>query len=419
MSLFSYTKTAQEKPALGLNRVLTLAGKLGNPQDKINTVHIAGTNGKGSVAAFTYSMLNQAGFKAGRFVSPFLNNANESILIGSTPIADHELKKILAAIGPCINETNAQTGQMLTQFEIMTVCAFIHFKNQACDFCIIETGMGGADDATNIISKPLVSVLTPISIDHSAYLGNTVEEIAGVKAGIIKQNSPLVTAQQASAAMAIIQSVCRKKSAMLYTVDSDAVESLGFNGIFEKFKYDNLIWESGLAGYHQVNNAALALEAIGVLQKQYGLAITQQNKFNGIKRTVNPARFEILCQDPLVFFDGAHNAHGMGSLNFNLNRYFKNKKISFLLAFMADKDADQMIDTISETGFRFVATEVPDNPRSLPCGKLYALLKEKSLNAYCEKDIENAINVAKNDADILVICGSLYLYKHIMGFFEQ
>ena len=305
-----------------------------------------------------------------------------------------------------------ESGSYPTQFELWTAAAFLYFKMQKTDIVVLETGLGGERDATNVISTPLCSVITPISFDHISYLGNDIKEIAKAKAGIIKGPEGItVSSVQPPEVMEVIADKASERNNKLYIAKT--VTSKATSDIYEVFDYDdmsNIV--CGLGGIHQLDNAAVAAT---VLKK---LDINPESIRYGIENAKNPARFEMLSKQPLVIFDGAHNLSGANALAESLERYFPNEKFTFVCAFMEDKDYSGMIERLAPIANRFIATRVPENPRALDAESLCKTMQKFSKNASVEKEVFAALERALTDEKI-VICGSLYLYSFIKDYFSQ
>ncbi len=322
----------------GLDNISRLCALLGEPQDALDVIHIAGTNGKGSTGAFIEAVLADAGFKTGRFASPAVFEYREQWTAGGKIISE---EKYAEYIGKIKNITDNEPDFRPTAFEIETALAFLFFVGEKCDIAVIEAGMGGGGDATNVIKSSLVSVITPIALDHAKFLGNTVGEIAAAKAGIIKENGTVVTARQPEEIMAIIRREAAKNHAALYIPESGAD------------------YEISLGGAYQKENAALAAE---VCRRISG--VTEQNIANGLKSAVWHGRFEAICSDPELIIDGAHNPHGAEALMKSVDLYFKGEKIIYITGVFADKDYEEIARITAPRADKIYAI-TPDGPRGL------------------------------------------------------
>ncbi|MBQ9097164.1 MAG: bifunctional folylpolyglutamate synthase/dihydrofolate synthase [Clostridia bacterium] len=408
----NYANSFQAIARLELECIKRLCELLGNPQNDLNFIHIAGTNGKGSVCAMLQTALTHAGYKTGKYTSPNLISVCERISIDGVDITNSELENIMAQVQTGAEIIHNETGAYPTQFELWTAAAFLYFNQQKVDIVVLETGLGGERDATNVILASLVSVITPISFDHISYLGNDIKDIAAAKAGIIKgPKGVTVCANQPPEIMEVITKKALETNNEL--IIADKIESKTTSSIYEVFDFDDIKdITCGLGGIHQLENASIA---ITVLKK---LGIDNKSIKYGIKNAKNPARFEMLSKQPLVIFDGAHNLSGAQVLSASLERYFKGEKFTFVLAFMKDKDYTSMIEFLIPFANRFIATEVPENPRALDAETLCQKIQNFNKNASFKKDVFAALDDAFSDEKV-VICGSLYLYSFIKDYFSQ
>ena len=348
----------------GLDRITELMHKLGDPQDQLRFVHIGGTNGKGSTAAFLSNILRAAGYQTGLFISPFVEVFNERMQINNQYISDEELAAITTYIRPFAESM----PDAPTEFELYTAIAMEYFRRNHCDIVVLEVGMGGEFDATNVIRCPEVAVLTATGLDHTAYLGNTVEQIAATKAGIIKQGSRAVLYRQSPEVTRVIASRCDALQVPLYISDPNQLELLerGIDG--QKFRSPYGILSVKLAASYQKYNLAAALKTVDVL-RCIGWQITDRHIQTGLEQTVWPGRFEVLSKHPVFLVDGAHNPHGMAAAAESLQAIFPDQKLLLILGVLADKDYRSMLDRILPLA-RKVLCVTPDNPRALPAAEL-------------------------------------------------
>ncbi|MCD8048474.1 MAG: bifunctional folylpolyglutamate synthase/dihydrofolate synthase [Clostridia bacterium] len=393
MSFASYANTSRFIVNLGLERVSRLLSLVGNPERKIKAVHIAGTNGKGSVCAFLQSILISSGLKVGLYSSPELCDIHERIRVNGENISETALSNLFSRLEKAAEAMDDKPSP----FEIWTAAAYLHFFEQNCDISIIETGMGGLSDATNVIPAPSVSVITRISFDHTDYLGNTLSSIASHKAGIIKENRPVVTINQPDDAMKIISRTCREKSAPLRVVPVPPTE---LSGIYESYNGTTL----SIAGLHQVENAALAAETARLL------GIDENHISYGLSHATHPARLEFLS--PNILFGGAHNPDGAAALSQSLTRLYGNEKFAFIYAAMRDKDIAGVLKILSKHASRFVFTTVPENPRSADEETLFQIADELNIPYSFSPTPADALSAVSNEKRV-IITGSLYLYKYI------
>ncbi len=402
-----YANSFQSVTVPGLERIGALCSMLGDPQKKLRFVHIAGTNGKGSVCANLAAITAEAGIRAGKYISPNLIKVNERISVNGKDISDADLDRLLARIEPLCPKVEAEVGSSPTQFEIWCAVAFLYFLEQKCDIVILEVGLGGELDATNIIDTNELAVITRLGLDHTQYLGNTLAEVAAAKCGIMKQSctaKAVVTPEQDSEAMAVIESFAKKLG---HSVLLPKPVSLGADGMHEKFMLDDEEYACGIAGLHQIENAALAVYAARVLGIDEG-AIAR-----GILAARNPARFELISGAPTVIYDGGHNENGIEALNRSLDRYFPEAEKTVIFACMADKDIERSLRMLSRGSTEFIFTEVKNNPRALSAEGLKARAASYGFDGDAFPDIGNAVKEAKKRGRLTVICGSLYLYKDL------
>ncbi|MBR4910419.1 MAG: bifunctional folylpolyglutamate synthase/dihydrofolate synthase [Clostridia bacterium] len=395
----------------GLDRIKALCSALGDPQEKVKYIHVAGTNGKGSVCAMLSSVLRCAGYKTGLYTSPHLRFFEERTRINGAMIPKNRLAEIIGRI-KAVADTMSDKP---TEFEIATAAAFLYFYEEKCDIAVLETGLGGRLDATNVIKSPALSVITGIALDHTAILGDTLEKIAYEKGGIIKHGAPLVLANCHPAAFAVLESIAKENSAPVIPVDYSRREnvSAALSGTsFDMRPYGKI--SLSLKGVYQADNACTAITAAEALGNG-ALNIPQEAIKKGLKTTRWQARFEILCKDPLVIYDGAHNPQGAEALADTL-RTAGIEKAVFLIGVMADKDYTLLIKTVLPFAKR-VFTVTPDNPRSLDAK---ALAEAFTRNGIAAKPFDTvtdgvaaAIKAAKKESLPLISCGTLYMYGEV------
>lgn len=373
-------------------------------------IHVAGTNGKGSVCAMISSVLVQAGYKVGLFMSPYVVDFRERIQINNEMIGKDELAQAVTALEPKLKKLN-ESGTVITEFEFITVLSFYIFKQQKCDLVICEVGMGGLLDSTNLIPFPLCSVITRIDLDHTAVLGDTIEAVAYQKAGIIKSYSTTVTAPQPREAFAVIEEKARKEHNTLYRAEDIRLSVTRMDRDGTRFVYRDTPMFLPLLGSHQIDNLRCALAVIEVLQKEHGKEISINNIRDGLAKTRHPARFEKLREHPTVILDGAHNPNGLQAFATAVRTYYTEGDKTLIIGILADKDSTSLhlLDGLFK---RVIVTDI-DNPRALPAEKL-----ARSLGGICD-DIEiihdprQAYEKALSFGDDIFICGSLYLASEI------
>ncbi len=354
----------------GFDRVQTLLEKLGHPERKLRYVHVAGTNGKGSVCACTASILKEAGYKTGLYISPFVICWNERVQVNGEYITDAEFAEAVAAIAPAADSMEDPPSQ----FELETALALWFFAHKGCEIAVMEVGMGGAWDATNVIPSPEAAVLCAIALDHTAVLGGTVAEIAEVKAGIIKPGCDVVSYGNETAAEKVIARVCREKGCRHFRPDFGkiTVTERALTGVtFDYAAHKGLFLP--LAGTYQPRNAALAVETAEVLRTR-GLRISKENIRDGLRNVRWPGRFELIRREPLFILDGSHNPQGMEATAESLRAFFPDRKLWFLMGIMADKDVHSVAKLLGPLAAGFAAVE-PPNPRAMKPAELAALLE--------------------------------------------
>lgn len=403
----------------GLKRMEWMMEKLEHPERRIRSVHIGGTNGKGSTVTYLRSILQEAGYEVGTFTSPYFEQFNERISINGVPIPDEAIVKLANDIYPLSVEMEGSELGGPTEFEIITAMAFQYFgRVNPVDIVLFEVGLGGRFDSTNIVF-PLVSVITNIGLDHTAILGDTHAAIAYEKAGIIKPGISLVTAVKQEEALEIIKEKVNEMKAPFYLLGKQMFinehSSTQSGEVFTQ-KTPFKVWENleiSMAGKHQIENAALAVMASEVLNKFYFFLIEEEHVFNGLKKAYWPGRFEIMSNDPVIVIDGAHNEEGVSALVTELGKRFNNKKINIVFTALADKKLDKMIANLDAIADKITFVEF-DYPRAAKAEALFELSgnKNKFFNKNWQQAIEENISMLDQN-DILVITGSLYFLSEM------
>ena len=347
----------------GLERIGALLARMGDPQKQMRFIHVTGTNGKGSTCAMMASILRAAGYRTGLYTSPFLIRFNERMQVDGRQITDDELCEITAYVRPLADALDPHP----TEFEMVTAIAFAYFARHNCDIVVCEVGMGGEFDATNVIPTPEAAVFCNIGLDHTQYLGDTLEKIAATKAGIIKPGCEAVLYRQTGSVEEIIRQRCERLGVPLHLADFDGIrpEKAGLEG--QVFDWEELAGlHLPLLGRHQLCNAAVALTAMRVLQKR-GWSITEEHIRRGLAATDWPGRFQIIGHDPLFIIDGGHNPQCIRALEQNIRNYLPGRPLTVLTGVMQDKDYHCMYRGVVPYARSFI-TVTPDNPRSLPAG---------------------------------------------------
>lgn len=414
---------------LGLERMNSLLKLLGNPQDDLKIIHVAGTNGKGSICRYIYSVLQAGGYKIGLYTSPFLEVFNERIELDGKYISNEDLAVYTDRVLKCV-ETMTQRGeQSPTEFEVVTAIAFLYFKEKGCDYAIMEVGLGGSGDSTNVCKAPLISVIASISYDHTDRLGNTLAEIAGEKAGIIKEGCPVVTSAEAPEALEVIERKAEELGCMYfetrhvpYTVKSQDLGGSVFDVNIQGVTYENL--EISMLGEHQIKNAICALAALSIIEERGDVSLHRDDIYKGFKAAKQIGRLEVMSAQekvPVVIIDGAHNPDGAASLRKAMKEYMPDKKILMVTGMLADKDTESILREFTAITDRFIATE-PENPRKLDSESLKD--KIEAMGASCESipDCREAVKAAAErgkDFDAVLYAGSLYMIGAIRGLLRQ
>lgn len=410
--------------SLGLKRTHELLHALGDPQDRLRFVHVAGTNGKGSTCALCASILEQAGYRVGLFTSPALYHFEDRLRVNSAAITFEELRDITLHVKDAADAMDEHP----TEFELLTAVAFCFFERSACDIVVMEVGLGGRLDSTNVIRAAEVSVITPISFDHCSLLGSTLAEIAGEKAGIIKRGVPVVSAPQEPEAREVIEEVVIDAQSTLVEVALSQLE-----GTTEHFSYrERSDLSLGLSGSFQLVNAATVLDVIDVL-KAAGWEVSEQAIREGLRLASWPGRFEIVSKDPLIIFDGGHNVSGMDALAQALNDRYPTHFRIILTGVLADKDHEGMAKRLSLFADKII-TVTPPNPRALSAQD-YACELQRLMDAdACERTVVAAPDIASGvqcalesyralqaaqSSPLICVCGSLYMLGSVMEVLRQ
>ena len=397
-----YTKLG--KRVADLSRIKALMHAVGDPQERLRFVHVAGTNGKGSICEMTARALTAAGYKTGLFTSPYIIRYNDRIRIDGREITDEELDSLADIVEPAA-EKLSELG--FSQFEITQAMGLLHFANKKCDVVVLEVGLGGALDSTNVIPPPLVSVIGSLSLDHTAILGDTVAEIAVQKAGIIKRGSPAVLSYgNPEEAVEAVRERARECGSEL--IIPEAAQPVNVTAFGSVFTYKGNRYEVSMGGAHQLINACTVIETLGLLRRE-GFDMPESAVHEGLKAVI-PARLQILSREPLIIVDGGHNPQGVGALAAALETLPCKKRA--VIGMLCDKDSAEAAKLIAGCAERFVCVE-GFAPNARPAAELAELLRESGAEAVpSELSPEDTVKrelEALPDGEALVICGSLYL----------
>ncbi|AHF07937.1 bifunctional folylpolyglutamate synthase/dihydrofolate synthase [Desulfitobacterium metallireducens] len=400
---------------LGLGRIQALLQSVGNPEKKLRVIHIGGTNGKGSTSIMVAEILEKAGFRVGIFTSPHLNDYRERMTINGKMIPKQELTRLVDTLRPHLEKLVQDGVEHPTEFEVSTTLAFMYFAQQKVDFAVIEVGLGGAIDSTNVV-QPLISVITNVGMDHMDYLGKTVEEIALVKAGILKPNSVAITATERPEVLEVIQERARTLNIPLWVVGEDVRWDFRWSGELEQ-EFDLIGLHSNypqihlrLVGAHQIKNAATAVTVCEVLQSEYGVKITHEAIYSGLEKTRWPGRLEVLSLKPKVLIDGAHNVDGANSLADAL-QLFKRQRLILCFGMLGDKEREKVAEVLLPLADEVIITK-PNSPRAGNWQYLAELVAKRGLPVTTIESPSAAVIEGYNRLnpdDMLCVTGSLYM----------
>lgn len=404
-----------------LERMKTLLCLMGNPQENLRCIHVAGTNGKGSAVAMLSSILQENGYRVGMYTSPHLLYYNERIQINHNPISNIDFAKYITQI----KNDCAKMADPPTLFEILTAAAFAYFADCCVDIVVLEVGLGGRYDATNTIVQPLLSLIMSVSIDHTAFLGNTISEIAYEKCGIIKKHCPILLYPQQQVVYHIAKEIAQTVSAPFYyeIENSICIHRTEIGQTVFSVKNDLICYENvklPLVGAYQIQNCITVLNACAVLQK-HGLSLSKSAILQGIAKTKWIGRMEFIQQKPLLLLDGAHNIDGITKLAETLPLYTQNKKITLLLGILQDKAFEAMIEKILPLVHQTVCTET-GNHRKTNVSILQNITAKYQKPVFAEPDVEKAFLLAKQitkEQDMILCCGSLYLIGAIHSILQK
>jgi dihydrofolate synthase/folylpolyglutamate synthase len=401
---------------LSLERIVFICEKLGNPQKNYDVIHVGGTNGKGSVCKYISSILTSAGYRVGLYTSPHIQHFSERFVIDNNEISEDEIVLLIEKVKSIVDEM-IKSNNIPTFFEITTAMAFEYFFDKKVDYAVIEVGLGGRFDATNIIN-PIISVITNVTLEHQDRLGNTIDEISFEKAGIIKENNPVITAAE-DTALNVIQKNAIQKNASLTVIDKSSWEKTGGNLNWQNFivhgKIKDYFVKTSLQGIFQGENLALSLMCIEVLQMK-GVYVTDEDIKKGVENTTNLGRMEILDFEPVILIDGAHNISGMNMLKTTIKKDFTYDKLILVIGILSDKNIKEMVKIISTVADKIIVTK-SSNIRAAEPAKLKEFFKPK--NSIIKNSVSEAVKYAKSIAkkqDIIVITGSLFTISEAREF---
>ena len=406
---------------LGLDNIRELLERLGNPQDQLRVVHIAGTNGKGSTLAFLAGIFRESGYRAGRYVSPASFSYEERFRINEENISKKDLCFYMEKIKNVAEEMVKDGLSHPTMFEIETALSFLYFLDKKVDVVLLETGMGGRLDATNVVKKPIATVIASIGMDHMQFLGDTLEKIASEKAGIIKEGCPVISYDNTKEVNEVIKNKAKQMHAKVTFVNSAGIRVLqeSLNGESFSYRSSDGRWyekiEIPLLGRHQINNAALALETLNVIKNYYCISDFQTE--DGMRKTIWRGRIEILEREPMVICDGAHNPDGAKSLLSFLQNNFTNQRLIYIMGVLSDKDYEQMVQILAPSADK-IYTVAPDNPRALSSRELCNCISKYHQNVEERQRLAECLSEVRQKAekdDVIIICGTLSFQNELIN----
>ena len=401
----------------GLDSIRKLCEAIGNPQDALKFVHIAGTNGKGSALAYISTILKCAGYKVGRYISPTIFEYRERIQVNGRMITKKALGEGMELVKAACEDMVARGLPHPTPFEVETALAFWYFQKMKCDIVVLETGMGGLLDATNVITTTLAAVIASVGRDHMKFLGNTVEEIAKQKAGIIKNDCYVICMKQKNSVMQVIEEEAQRKNSILRVADPEQAGHVRYGIEKQQFDYaDMKKLEITLAGQFQIANAVLAVETVLALSEK-GFAVAGQAIRKGLLETRWQGRFTVVARKPLFIVDGAHNEDAAAKLANSIEFYFTNKRIIYIMGMLKDKEYDKVIDLTYKYADQIITVTPPGNPRALPAYELAKEIAKVHSKVTAVDSLEEAVEMSRLLAgkdDVIIAFGSLSYLGRLM-----
>lgn len=409
---------------MGLTTMQELCARLHDPQEQLKFVHIAGTNGKGSVLAYVSTVLQAAGYRVGRFISPVVKDFREQFQVDGRMITQSGLCKYLEPVRQAAEEMAAEGFPHPTLFEVETAAAFLYFLDKQCDIVVLETGLGGALDATNVITNTLAAVFTSISMDHMNILGDSLEQIAAAKAGIIKNKCYVISAKQQPEAMKVLRQAALLRKAKFYTADVSRAKNIKYGAAKQSFTYDKYKnVEITMLGQFQIENAVVALETLTALTKQ-GFSIDENKLRQGFIQTVWHGRFDVIGKKPLFIADGAHNEDASVRLAETLRFYFTNRRIIYIMGMLKDKEYDKVIRNTYELAEHIITVTPPLKERAMHAYELAQAVREYHGSVTVADSVQEAVEMAYllagQDKDCVIVAfGSLSYLGELMDVVEH
>ena len=401
------------KTRLGLDRTRELLRAVSDPQKQLKFVHVAGSNGKGSTCAMLDSILRAAGYRTGLYTSPYIQDFCERMQVNGQNIPGEDLARITEQIRAFADRMEDHPSQ----FELVTAIAMQYFLEQRCDIVVLEVGMGGELDSTNVIDCPEAAVITNIGLEHTEYLGDTLEKIAAAKGGIIKPGCTAVCYDSAPEVMSALEQICKRQNADYRIARADDLRELSHSLEGQRFTWKRKEYAIPLLGPHQLRNAGTSLETVAALRDK-GWSIPEAAVEAGLRTVRWPARFEVLRKEPLFIVDGGHNPQCTEALCRNLEEYLPGQKLTFLAGVLADKDYRQMLDLIAPFAEQFICV-TPDSPRALPAQDFAAEVQQRGIPAHACESIEAGVQEALKTGEDTVAFGSLYMAGHVRTVFPR
>lgn len=405
----------------GLDSIRRLMETLDNPQEKLNFIHVAGTNGKGSVSSFIANSLQCAGYKVARYISPTIFTYRERFQINGRMISKKDLGEYMETVKNACEKITAEGYPHPTSFEIETALSFIFFLKKECDIVVLETGMGGRLDATNIIPVPKLAVLTSISMDHMQFLGNTLTDIANEKCGIIKNEGMVITTKQKEEAMEVLNNVCAKKQAECIVADPEKITGIKRRVEKQSFFYEGTKYEISMGGTYQIENAFLALTALQWLSCHGFEKVNETKIKRGLQTTLWKGRFSVIAKKPYFIVDGAHNVAAAQKLAESIRFYFTNRRIVYIMGMFRDKEYEKVIQIMAPSAAQIITVAAPGNPRALSALELASAVREVNPHVTNADSLEEAVEMSylfAGKEDVIVAFGSLAFLGQLMTIVE-
>ena len=406
---------------MGLKSIRSLCEELNNPQDKLKFVHIAGTNGKGSTLAFVSTILKESGYLVGRYISPTIRQYRERFQVNAKIISQTMFCELLEKVKTACDSMVERGLEHPTAFEIETALAFLFFEKKGCDIVVLETGMGGIDDATNVVNTTVLSILTSISMDHMQFLGDTIEKITQKKCGIIRPGVPVVSSNSDERVVNVIEENCRKMQSSIAFLDNDSITQIKGSLSKQSFKYNKIKYEIRLSGTWQIQNAALAVMASNALNEAGFKKINEESIKKGLLLTEWPARFQTVSKRPLIIIDGAHNEGAALRLRESIDMYLSDKKHIYIMGMFRDKEVDKVVSTIVKDGVMVFTCQAPNNPRAMRPVELAEVVRKYNPGVTCCDSVDEALEFATAMCDedtAIIACGSLAYLGRILDIFN-